>query len=61
MNELKAFAVALMPDERDLIISALVLVEEFDGDREKTRPLIELLEQAMTTREAQRAVAGMTS
>ena len=58
MSEPKALAVALMPAERELIISALVLVEEFDGDPALTRPVIELLEKAMTTSEAQR-VAGM--
>ena len=59
MNDAKALAVALLPAERDLIVSALRLVEEFEADTEATRPLIELLEQAMTTREARSALAGM--
>jgi len=59
VSEKQALAVPLLPAERDLLVSALRLAEEFDADREKTRPLIELLEQAMTTREARRALAGM--
>ena len=54
-----ALVVALMPAERDLLLSALQLLEEFEADRERTRPLAELLEKAMTTSEARRATAGM--
>jgi hypothetical protein len=56
---MKALVVALTPAERDLLVSALRLAEEFEADTDATRPLIELLERAMTTREARRAGAGM--
>lgn len=61
VTEQKALAIALMPAERDLILSALRLLEEFEADTELTRPVIELFEKALTVREAQRAAAGMTS
>ncbi len=57
----RALLLALTAHERDLLVSALRLAEEFEADVEETRPLTELLERAMTTREARRAVAGMTA
>ena len=54
-----ALIVALTPRERDLLMSVLRLAEEFEADTEATRPLIELLEKAMTARGARRAGAGM--
>lgn len=47
-----ALVVALTPRERDLLVSVLRLAEEFEADTQATRPLIELLERAMTTKEA---------
>ena len=60
-GEPKALAVALMPHERDLLVSLLYLAEEFDADTELTRPLRELLELAMTAAEARRAGGGMAA
>ena len=61
MTDANALAIALTPAERDLLVSALRLVEAFDADLAETRPVIELLEAAMTVREARRAVAEMTA
>ena len=36
------------------------LAEEFEADHEATRPLIEVLEKAMTAKEAHRVAVGMT-
>jgi hypothetical protein len=61
VTEANALAVALMSSERDLFVSLLRLAEEIDADRAATRPLLELLERALTVREARRAVVGMTT
>ena len=39
----------------------LHLAEEFEADTEVTRPLLELLEKALTANEARRVVAGMVA
>jgi hypothetical protein len=61
VSEANALAVALTSAERDLPLSALVLLEEFDASREQTRPVRELLEKAMTVKEARQAVAEMSA
>jgi hypothetical protein len=58
---MKAFVVALTPAERDLLASALRLAEEFEADTEATRPLIDLLEEAMTAKETRFAAAGIVA
>ena len=57
----KALVVALTRAERDLLVSVLRLAEEFEADTEATRPLIELLEKALTTTEAHHAGGGMAA
>lgn len=58
---MSAFVIALTPAERDLLVSALRLSEEFEADTEATRPLLELLEKAMTATEAQRVIAELAA
>ena len=58
---MKALVVALTRAERDLLVSVLRLAEEFEADTQATRPLIELLELAMTAAEARRAGGGMAA
>jgi hypothetical protein len=60
-RSMKAFVVALTPAERDLLASALRLAEEFEADTEATRPLIDLLEEAMTAKETRFAAAGIVA
>jgi hypothetical protein len=54
-----ALIVALTPAECDLLVSVLRLAEELEADTEATRPLIELLETALTESEARRVAVGL--
>jgi hypothetical protein len=60
-RSVKALVIALTPAERDLLVSVLHLAEEFEADTEATRPLIELLEKAMTAKEARHAAVGVVA
>ena len=51
-------AVALTAAERDLLVSALRLLEEHDGDVERTRPLLDLLERAADMDDLRRALGA---
>lgn len=59
MSNPRVMVVVLTGAERDLLVGALHLAEEFEADHEATRPLLELLQRAMTTSEARRAAAEM--
>jgi hypothetical protein len=59
----RTFAIALTADERNLLISALILAEEHGADTGLTRPVAEMLEHApdlqdRTVREALSAGLG---
>jgi hypothetical protein len=51
-------AVALTAAERDLLVSALRLLEEHDGDVERIRPLLDLLERAADMDDLRRSLGA---